>query len=322
MLPPSTSEYDNNASEHDHDDPSRAQADELDADDGTGAPGADELSDVDAELEAADDDLGEEEVKPKKKGVGKGVIFAGVGVGIVLALCGAAYVMQGQMQQAPVAKKIAVDPSLLESKPSLPAEPKLDAPVAANPNPLGAPASNEITPNLNGAPAPIVTTPSAAPSISSPPSDPFASTTSAASATPAAPAASAVVPPVVPAVTPTVTPPVATPAPGVSITPAPGNDPFGSLVPEKAAAKAEKPAPEKVELPVATIPVKPAKVQKPRPVEIEEVEITKPRPVAAKPRVKKPSVVRQDMTVSEPHPSQERVQPQSSESFHGYEKLF
>ena len=203
----------------------------------------------------------------------------------------------------------------LESKPSLPAEPKLEAPVAATPNPLGAPAGNEIVPNLNGAPAPVVTTPSAA--ISSPPSDPFASSTTAPAA-PTTPSASTVAPPVAPVV-PAVTPPVATPAPGVSITPAPGVDPFGSLSVEKAPTKA---APEKVELPVATIPAKPAKVVKPRPVEIEEVEISKPRPVAAKPRVKKPSVVRQDMTVSEPHPSQERVQPQSSESFHGYEKLF
>ena len=310
MLPPSTSEYDNNeASEHDLEEQMRAQSDGTDGD-ASDAPGEEELSDVDAELEAADE-LGEEETKPKKKGVGKGVIFAGVGVGIILVMCGVAYVMQGQMQQqAPVAKKIAVDPSLLESKPSLPAEPKLEAPVVASPNPLGTPAGNEIVPNLNGVPA--------VSAISSPPSDPFAApAVPGASATPAA---SAVVPPVIPVVPP-VAPVVSTPTPGVAITPAPGADPFGSLTPEKV-PKVEKSVPEKVEMPVATIPAKPAKVVTPRPVEIEEAEISKPRPVAAKPRVRKPSVVREDTSVSQPHPSQERVQPQSSESFHGYEKLF
>mgnify|MGYP003599680045 FL=1 len=310
MLPPSTSEYDNNeASEHDLEEQMRAQSDGTDGD-ASDAPGEEELSDVDAELEAADE-LGEEETKPKKKGVGKGVIFAGVGVGIILVMSGAAYVMQGQMQQqAPVAKKIAVDPSLLESKPSMPAEPKLEAPVVASPNPLGTPAGNEVVPNLNGVPA--------VSAISSPPSDPFAApAVPGASATPAA---SAVVPPVIPVVPP-VAPVVSTPTPGVAITPAPGADPFGSLTPEKA-PKVEKSGPEKVEMPVATIPVKPAKVVTPRPVEIEEAEISKPRPVAAKPRVRKPSVVREDTSVSQPHPSQERVQPQSSESFHGYEKLF
>ena len=83
MLPPSTSEYDNNeASEHDLEEQMRAQSDGTDGD-ASDAPGEEELSDDDAELEAANE-LGEEETKPKKKGVGKGQIGAGLGVCAVL----------------------------------------------------------------------------------------------------------------------------------------------------------------------------------------------------------------------------------------------
>ena len=327
MLPPSKSEYDqDDAAEHDLEEQMRAAQSGNPEHDGVTGP--DDELDVDADPaldpDADEEDLGqEEEPKPKKKGIGKGTIIAGVGAVVLVALCGAAYVMQGQMQApAPVSKKIAIDPSLLEEQP------------AATPAPIGAPSSGtEITPNL-GAPTvttPTVQSPSSVSAITAPPSDPFGGTTS----TPVAPVVPAATPtPVVPAVTPVVpTPVVTTPAKTVAITPVPGTegpraDPFGSAIPEKP-AKVEKPMVEKPVKPMAEPvvkaekPVKAAKVvrAKPATVDIDEVEIVKPRAVK-KAVARKPRVVRQDMTVSEPHPSQERVQPQSSESFSGYEKLF
>lgn len=311
MLPPSKSEFDQD--EHGADDDLEAQMRASSAD--VAAPDDDENQDlptaedgdVDLESDEGDEDLGqEEEPKPKKKGLGKGTIIAAVGAGLLVTLCGAAYMMQGQLQTAAPAKQVAIDPSLLASKPE-------STPSVVTP-PQGA--AQEMTPNLNGAPTPVVTTPS---SISAPPSDPFAS-----SASPAASVATPVVAPVEP-VAPVVTTPVVT-APVVAITPAPvttGSDPFGAVTTEKPPAiKAEKPA---VVEPVEIKPAKPVKEVKAKPAPVvldsDEVAVTKPKPVA-KPRVKKPAVVRQDMSVSEGHPSQERVQPQSSESFNGYEKLF
>lgn len=337
MLPPSKSEYDqDDAAEHDLEEQMRAAKTGNPEHDGVTGP-EDEL-DVDADPaldpDADEEDLGqEEEPKPKKKGIGKGTIFAGVGAVVLVALCGAAYVMQGQMKApAPVSKKIAVDPSFLENKPAaaLPVEPS--SPLAT-PAPVGAPSSGtEVTPNLGAAvTTPTAQSPSSVSTITAPPSDPFGGTTSA----PVAPAVPSATPtPVVPAVTPvTPAPVVTTPAKTVAITPVPGTegpraDPFGAVIPEKP-VKVEKPVVEKpvkaVAEPVvkAEKPVKAAKIVKAKPaaVDIDEVEIVKPR-VVKKAVARKPRVIRQDMTVSEPHPSQERVQPQSSESFQGYEKLF
>lgn len=320
MLPPSNSEYSQNNNGEDDDLEAQLRAGRTDGTDtpveDPDLPTADVDSEADLEGEEEDgDELGQDEEpeqKPKKKGIGKGTIIAAVGAGLLVTLCGAAYMMQGQLQApAAPAKQVAIDPSLLAEKPDA-------APSVVTPPPQGP--SQELTPNLNSAP-PVVTTPS---SISAPPSDPFASGPAApvASATPA-PATPAPVEPVAPvAVTPAITAPV------VAITPAPTTeapraaDPFGAVTTEKSpVAKTEKP------VVTESIDVKPAKEvkevkAKQAPVVLDsEVAVAKPRPVA-KPRVKKPAVVRQDMSVSEQHPSQERMQPQSSESFHGYEKLF
>ena len=331
MLPPSKSEYDqNDAEEHDLEEQMRAaqavnQGDAVAKPDDELDVGSDPSLDIDADAdpEAESDDLGQDEPKPKKKGIGKGTIIAAVGAVVVVALCGAAYVMQGQMQKpAPVSKKIVVDPSLLDNKPM--AAPPANAVVSAPPAALTAPpvASMEITPNLA---TPTVSSPSGVSSITAPPSDPFGSATTPPMATAAAVAAPTPAPVVL-----TPAPVVVVPSKSVSITPAPNTDgpradPFGSVIVEKP-AKVEKPVVAKIAKPVAEPvvkaekPVKAVKV-KPAPVAVEDVEAVKPR-VVKKAAVRKPSVVRQETTVSEPRSSQERMQPQSSESFQGYEKLF
>lgn len=338
MLPPSKSEYDqDDVDENDLEAQMRAaQSDATDPSDELSAtPGEDDLAldpDTDTDTDVGldpDEDLGQEEVKPKKKGMGKGTIVAAVGAGLLVVLCGAAYMMQGQLQApAPSTSKIAIDPSLMDSTPaaSSPIEPTVSAQMAPLP-------ASEITPNLN---APTVVSPtlpasSSVSAISAPPSDPFGGSTSAPSVS-VTPPDTSMPTAVAPMPMPTPVAPVAPPASAVAITPAPSvdgprGDPFGSMVTEKPAPRVEKPTIiEQASPPVVESAVKTEKrvrTPKARAVAIDnnDDEVTvKPR--AVKKRVRKPSVIRQDMTVSEPHPSQERLRPQSSESFHGYEKLF
>jgi hypothetical protein len=313
MLPHSKSEYDqDDADENDLDNQTRGgTSGSTEHHSGAADPGNELDGEGDLDLEPEEDeDLGQEEQKPKKKGIGKGTLLAAVGATVLVALCGAAYVLQGQLQtQAPVSNKIAVDPSLLEQKPavapmvSLPVEPTvtpavLPAPTLAVPAAVG----TEMTP----------TAPASVSAITAPPSDPFGGVT--APVTPASTPIAAPIPVVTGPATPQPSKAVAiTPAPGVE---APRTDPFGLTV-------AEKPVVEKA--PIAVLktetPAKSVRVVKDKTVDIDEVEIAKPR-VVRKVTARKPPVVRQDMTRSESHPSQERMQPQSSESFQGYEKLF
>lgn len=307
MLPPSKSEFDQeidgqNLEEQMH----AAQTDRSDHEGDLVDPGNELDSDVDAALDDDADDLGQEvEEKPKKKGMGKNIIIAAVGVTVVAALSGAGYFyfIQGQSKKpAPISKKIAVDPSLMEAKPAL------NAPAATI-------SGTEVTPILNARDAT-----SGASSISAPPSNPFSGS---------APAPVVVIAPAVASAPAVVIAPAPIPAPAVIIIAAPvanvevpRADPLGAtvvkIVPKPAAVeKLPKPIAEPVVK--AAKPIKTAKNK--ATVDVEEVEIVKPR-VVKKVVVKKPSVVRQDMTRSEPHPSQERVQPQSSENFSGYEKLF
>ena len=309
MLPPSKSEFDQHADGKNLEAQIHAkQTNKVDHEDLV-EPGTELDNDVDADLDDADD-LGQEvETKPKKKGMGKGIVIAAAGVAVVVALSGAAYFMQVQ-KPTTVSKKIAVDPSLMEAKPAL------NSPAV----PIS---STEVTPNLSAREAASVGPSSS--SISAPPSDPFNS-----SATAAAPGV-IITPGTALTPTPTVIiTPAQPPAPAVIIIAAPvGNvespraDPFGAAVVKivPTPATVEK-SPKPVAAPVVKNEksIKTAK-NKAATVDVEEVEIVKPR-VVKKVVVKKPSVVRQDMTRSEPHPSQERVQPQSSENFSGYEKLF
>ena len=339
MLPPNKSEFDQqhvdgqNLEEQMH----ATQASRVDHEDDLVDSETELDSDADAILDDDPDDINQEaEEKPKKKGMSKGIIAA-VGAAVVVALSGATYFyfMQGQPKTtAPISKKIAVDPSLTEAKPALNAP---QAPI------LG----TEVTPNLSPrSDSPVGTLPS---SISAPPSDPFSGSATAPTPsvvapglapTPAvviapglAPTPAVVIAPVVALTPPVVITSAPTPAPAVIIIAAPvanvegpRADPFGAVV-VKGAPKIEKPTTvEKLPKPIAEPVVKaakPIKIVKKKAAEVdaEEVEIVKPR-VVKKVIAKKPSVVRQDMTRSEPHPSQERVQPQSSENFSGYEKLF
>lgn len=101
--------------------------------------------------------------KPRKKGVGTGTKVIGAGLVVLLALAGAAYVMQEQGTTiAPVARPLVLDPSL--SKPVVPAP--VDAVVLPVPTvelPGTVELQGKVVENL---------TPTVSP-ISSPPSDPF-----------------------------------------------------------------------------------------------------------------------------------------------------
>ena len=315
MLPPSKSEYE----QEDHNLDAQSLTDESGKTDHETDASLDDV-DLDADLDPGADDLGDDlenaaEEKPKKKGIGKGTIIAAVGATIVVALCGAAYVMQGQLKTpAPVTKKVVTDPSLLANKPATPMEPMVSQQPAPGNTPNATIPSVQASPSLSA--------------ITAPPSDPFGGVTTAPTAAASVPTPAPIVvqAPVAAVVPPVIAPPVKS----VAIAPVPTmdgprGDPFGSSVVEKP-AKIEKPIVEKAAKPV-TEPIvkaeKPIKVvkAKPAPIDIDEVEMVQPRAVM-KASVKKPRAVRQDMTVSEPHPSQERVKPQSSETFHGYEKLF